>query len=219
MILYNTLLGVASGAAMVLVAALIRALGQRTQIVTAGWVAAMLALGVVVTFLGAAMAVTWPLKAKPQANILFGEPTLLLGVLLMVGAWLMWSRSSFFVISDDEDAARLTRLVTPLAWLVSVLGLILLVCAFTIVTLNAIGSAPPQEPISGSLPAGVENALVGAMYLLAALGTLPAPWVVRDLGGGLAKSASWVLTIGGVLVLLYSAMNYYTHIGELLKGP
>lgn len=219
MILYNTLMGVAAGASMIAIASLARAFGRREEVSPAGWAAALLALGLVLAFLGGTMSVTWPLNAKPQTNILFGEPTLFLGALLLAASLLLWTRQSAFVgLKDESTYSSLLRLLTPLAWLAASLGVILAVCAVTVVRFAAFGDAPPQEPISGSLPGGVENTLLAACYGMAALGTLPSPWSLRNLSGILAKVQGWLLTVAGVLVLAYSAMNYYTHVGLLMAS-
>jgi hypothetical protein len=219
MILYNTTQGVAAGAAMIAVAACARAIGKRSTIDPAGWATVFVVLGTLTTLLGGAMTLTWPLNEKPQVNILFGEPTLFLGVLLLASAALLWARGRDFArIDDDEVYARVLRLLAPVAWLTVVLGLVLLVCGLTVIGIDATGSAPPAEPISGSMPAGLENGFLGVLYLLAAAGTLPAPWAVANLRGAIARFSGWCLTIGGGLLLAYCLLNYYTHVGLLMHG-
>lgn len=219
MILYNTLMGVAAGAAMIMLAMLARSVGSRRTVAPAGWASAFLALGLLLTVVSTIFVVTWPIKAKPQANILFGEPTLFLGVLLLAAGLLLWIKSEDFAhIDTDEQYARVVRLVTPLAWLSACLGVVLLSCAASIFVFSAIGTAPPQEPISGGLPAGVENAFVGGMYVVAGLGAILAPFAIRNLKGSLAQVMFWCFTVGGALVLAYSAMNYYTHVGDIMRS-
>ncbi|MEI8080497.1 MAG: DUF981 family protein [Actinomycetes bacterium] len=215
MVLYNTLMGVAAGAAMVMVPLLAHRLGRREQIGVQGWALSFGVLGVILAVLGALMATTWPLSAKPQVNILFGEPTFFLGLLLLAAALYLWTHAAELADLDDAGFDHLIRVVEPVSWLVFVLGLILAACTITVFRFTAIGGAPPAEPIMGTFADSpwVENTLVGLFYALAAVGTLLAPWAVRKLGGPLARVAGWCMIVGGVALLLYSAMNYYTHIG------
>lgn len=219
MILYNTVMGVAAGMALVLVPVLVRKVARRESIAAEGWALSFGVLGVVLSVLGGLMAVTWPLSAKDQVNILFGEPTFFLGLLLLAAALYMWRRAASFSDLDDAALDRLERVATPVSWLVFALGLILLACTIAIFRFTAIGAAPAEEPIMGrfSEDAWVENTLVGLLYALSAAGTLLAPWALRDLGGRVAKAAGTCMVAGGVVLVLYSAMNYYTHIGLLVR--
>lgn len=217
MILYNTLLGVAAGTAMVLVPLLARRVQRRSLDAPEGWALALGVLGLIVTFLSAAMTTTWPLNAKPQVNILFGEPSLFLGVLLLAAAFYLWTRAGLFRGTDQEERQVLAA-AQPLSWLVFVLGLILASCTAAIFVFSAFGNAPVQEPISGVAPAGVENAFLGVVYGLAALGCLLAPLAPRDLAGPVARVSGWTLVLSGGALALYSVLNYYTHIGLLLAS-
>jgi uncharacterized membrane protein len=216
-ILYNTVVGVASGLALCLVPALGRRIARGTPSSAEGWALAFGVLGLAAGILGGLITVTWPITAKPQANILFGEPTLLLGLLLLAAAAYLWRHPDCLDPADDDGRRRLQAVLGPVSWVVFGLGLILLSCSIAVFQFSAIGAAPPTEPISGSLPAGVENAFFGVLYLVTAAGTLLAPWAVRDLRGAIAQVAGWCLMVAGVVLTLYSAMNYYTHIGDLVK--
>lgn len=214
-ILYNTLLGVAAGTAMILVPLLARHVRRRDLLSVEGWALSLGVLGVIITFLSGAMTVTWPLDEKPQVNILFGEPSLFLGLLVLAAALYLWARGSALTASSADDR-HLLAVTQPLAWLIFVLGLILTSCTIAILSLNAFGNAPQQEPVSGALPAGLENGFLGVVYALAAIGCLLAPWAVRNLRGHLALVSGWCLVVSGVALTLYSVLNYYTHIGLLL---
>ncbi|MCK6556351.1 DUF981 domain-containing protein [Candidatus Binatia bacterium] len=220
MILYNTLIGVTAGAALVLVPILGAKLRRGHRVEPEGWALSFGVLGIILTFLSGMMTVTWPLHAKPQVNIIFGEPTLFLGVLLLAAALFMWTHPEAFRDRSDVALDRLTGVLRPVSWLVFSLGLILLACTVAVFRFSAIGAAPAQEPISGIFHdyPWVENTLVGSLYALSAVGPLLAPVAVRDLGSPVARMGGWCLVVSGVAILLYSALNYYTHIGLLVNA-
>src|SRR5579884_178300 len=101
MILYNTLMGVAAGAGILLLVALgalVTFTNEPPQL--SSWAWAFAPLGLILTILGTAMSVSWPLPALPASqsphccradNIIFGEPSLFLGVLLLALAALLLS--------------------------------------------------------------------------------------------------------------------------------
>jgi len=219
MILYNTLIGICAGAALVLVPLLARRIRDNQPIRPEGWALSFGVIGLLLTFLSGLMAVTWPLKAKPQVNIIFAEPTLFLGVLLLAAALFLWRRPKLLSTDEGGSRADLLELMRVPSWLVFALGLVLASCTIAIFQFTAIGAAPPQEPIMGAFSAmpWVENTLVGIFYALAAVGCLLAPAAVRNLSGLVARIAGSCMIVSGVAVVLYSAMNYYTHIGYLVR--
>jgi hypothetical protein len=218
-ILYNTLMGVAAGTAMLMVPILARKLHRRESIAPEGWALTFGILGVILTFLGGHMTVTWPLNANPPINIMFGEPTLILGLLLLAAALFMWRRPDAFLDLKDEAFNRLIRVLTPVSWLVFVLGLILLSCTVAVFRFGFVGAAPAEEPISGLLHdyPWVENTFIGLLYALGAVGPLLAPFALRNLGSRVAQVAGWSMAVSGAAFLLFSVMNYYTHIGLLVN--
>lgn len=219
MILYNTLMGVAAGTAMLAVPILARKLHRRELIEPEGWALVFGILGVILTFLSGHMTVTWPLNANPPINIMFGEPTLVLGLLLLAAALLMWRRPDAFLNLQDDDLKSLIRVLTPLTWLVFVLGLILLACTVAVFRFGFVGAAPAEEPISGLLhdyPL-LENSFIGLLYALGTVGPLLTPFALRNLGSRLARLAGWSMAVSGAGFLLFSVMNYYTHIGMLVN--
>jgi uncharacterized membrane protein len=227
MILYNTLMGVAAGLALILVPVLARKLYRRQRIAPEGWSLTFTILGILLTFLGGLMTVTWPLNVNQPINIAFGEPTLVLGLLLLTGAWYLWSQRA--VVStlatgskkeSDEAWATLMRVLSPVSWVVFALGMILLACTIAIVRFTLVGAAPPFEPITGRLNEWpwIENTFFAVMYGLSALGALLFPFALKADAFMLRRimGISWV--IAGVLFLLFSVMNYYTHIGLLVNS-
>jgi uncharacterized membrane protein len=225
MILYNTLMGICAGLSLILVPVLGRALYRRQTISVTGWSLTFGVLGTVLAILGGLMATTWPLTANPPINIAFGEPNFLLGLLMLAGAVLLWrNKESLNTLSDGKGAAaelaqvRLTRALVPLSYIVGALGLVLLAITLAMLRFNLVGAAPEAEPITGLLhnhPV-VENTFFVILYGLSALGALLAPFALRK-HRPYFKIMCIAWLIAGILFLLFSAMNYYTHIGLLVN--
>ncbi|WP_281281446.1 DUF981 family protein [Paenibacillus dokdonensis] len=93
--MYNTLMSVATGVALLMLlrfGSLLR-LGQHVSY--EGWSMGFAVPGFILTLLGGAMTLTWPLSKVgfPFDDIIFGEPSLAFGVLLLAGSILLWRHS------------------------------------------------------------------------------------------------------------------------------
>jgi drug/metabolite transporter (DMT)-like permease len=226
MILYNTLMGVSAGLALILVSLLGRKLIRREAVAPEGWSLVFGVLGFILALLGGLMATTWPLTANPPINIIFAEPTLVLGLLLLAASFFLWQRRTVIVALTSSvrkevvDAQTiLIRVLTPVSWLTFGLGMILMACSVAVFRYGFVGGAPAQEPITGrfgNLP-WIENSFFGLLYLLPAIALLLAPWALRRMDVRWARVIGVLLTIAGVAFLLFSTLNYYTHIGLMLN--
>jgi hypothetical protein len=225
MIMYNTLVGTSAGTALILVprywAAVrgervaLRLVRDRVGIDSGGWAAAFGVLGLLLTGLAGAETITHPLaEAKPYIDTIFGEPALLLGVLLLGAAWRIAQRGQ-----PPVDGDRLDAMLVPAGIIVAVLGLVLASCTLAILRFDVIAAAPAEEPISGLLhqyPA-VENSFFAAiLYGPAALGCL----LFSAAASGHRRAwltLYWAWTISGAGFVLFSAMNFYTHTGLVMN--
>jgi len=235
---YNTLMALAAAVSFLLILDLGWRLLNGKPIVPTGWVAAFTALGAIMAFLGGVMTVTWPLKEVApnccqQDNIIFGEPILGYGVMLLTAAYLLWRTSKWWSlqntagatsrptddsIADEAFVARLAVALQPLSWFVFALGLALIALAFAGVRFKLF-AAPPTEPISGiaSNHPLIEAIFISVLYALMGIGAVLLPFFLRTLSRPLAKTIRVVWGIPGVAWLIFAAMNYYTHVGSLVK--
>ncbi len=240
---YNTLMALSAAISLLLIVQLGWRLLNGKPIVPTGWVAVFTALGAVMAFLGGVMTVTWPLKEVApnccqQDNIIFGEPILGFGVVLLTAAYLLWRTNRWWSahqaagssgqiavrvapddpIADEEFTAKLAVVLQPLSWFVFALGLALISIAFAGVRFK-LYAAPPSEPISGVASGHpyVEAIFISILYALMGIGAVLLPFFLRTMSRTLAKviGAAWL--ISGVVWLFFAAMNYYTHIGSLVK--
>ncbi len=107
---YNTLMALAAAVSFLLIVDLGWRLLNGKAIYPTGWVAAFTALGAIMVFLGAVMTVTWPLEQVApnccqQDNIVFGEPVLAFGVMLLAASYLLW-RTSLWRSNEHAAAGR-----------------------------------------------------------------------------------------------------------------
>lgn len=210
MILYNTLMGVCAGGGLILVAQMLRRVSQGKS-VRADTGPALLALGVPLTVLAGAMTLTWPLTVNPPINIAFGEPALMLGVLMVLAGVILTRYST----GDKEMSTPKLDRLGPVAWVVFFVGLILLSIASAIASYDLVGDAPPNEPITGQFT-GWENTFFFLVYLSAAVGCLLTPWLrSTDHFINRLVVATWMMS--GIAFLVFSVLNYRTHIGLLIN--
>ena len=217
---YNTIMAVAAGAALLSLASLGRQIQQKQAISPEGWAINFGVLGTLLTITGAHMTLTWPFaKYFPFDNIVFGEPSLAFGVLLLATAFYLWTRSA--LLREGENIAQeAARVAQPLTALIIGLGLslIAIACAGLFFQLFA---APPQEPISGRFASypWVEAIFISGLFGLVGVAALLFPFAVRRAGevSGLTRLLGGVLSLSGAAFLLFGALNYYTHIGLILN--
>ncbi|MEV4705454.1 DUF981 family protein [Actinoplanes sp. NPDC049316] len=223
LIMFNTTMGVAAGLALMLVPRFWAvASDARPPLLlvnrdraAGGWAATFGLLGTILTSLGFVMTVWHPLApAKDYIDTIFGEPTLILGVLLLAAAWYLARHGD----SLDED--RLRAALGPASWVVFWLGIVLAWCAAAIARFNVVSSAPAEEPITGLLHDWpmIENLFFAiVLYGLAAVGCLAFPFAIRANSRIAWPLMYWAFTVSGIAFALFSAMNFYTHTGLLIN--
>ncbi|MFV2021701.1 DUF981 family protein [Micromonospora sp. LOL_023] len=223
--MFNNLMGVCAGLSLLLVPRLWAVITNDrpplllftpTGFSRSGWSATFGILGTILTLLGFIMTIAHPLsRAKPYIDSVFGEPCLLLGIVLLAAAvWLACTPQSQ---TFDEQYVRAS--LAPIGWIIFATGIVLLWCTLAIVRFDLIGSAPQHEPITGLLHGyPVENVFFAVvLYGPSAVGCLLFPAVIR--GGGRTSwlVLYWCWTVAGAAFLLFSAINYYTHAGMLVN--
>src|SRR5262249_52334395 len=81
-----------------------------------------------------------------------------------------------------------------------------------------LGHAPPQEPVSGYFAdSWVEPAFLALLWGLISIGALLAPITLIKWDRNLVNLTTICWSVAGALLVLFSAMNYFTHIGLLIN--
>jgi uncharacterized membrane protein len=241
MITYNELMGVCAGLVLIVVAHALKqmhnALPQleaaarsgetaattpaaaRDPLVAqmAGHAWALAVLSVPLLILGPIMSTTWPLVANTPANIAFGQPSFMLGVLAAFGAIALFRGVDLAVID-----------IRPITWVIAGTGLILGFISSSIWDYGFMGTPPPTEPITGQVGFWGDGWGVfvwGLVYALAGLGcvatlayrpTSQVAWRQR-LTPVAFQVIRWSWIVSGVFFLLFAAMNFRTHIGQIIN--
>ncbi|UOR01193.1 DUF981 domain-containing protein [Leucobacter allii] len=220
---YNTIMSIAAGAGLLLLVSLGRSLHRDERFRSEGWALGAGVLGVLLTLTGAHMTLTWPFaKYFPFDNIIFGETSLGLGVLLLAAAFYLWKRAA--VLADAEDRAEeVAATAKPLSVFVFGLGLALFGIAAAGIVFQLF-AAPAEEPVSGAFAQWpwLEASFMSGLFALVGLGAVLFPFALRSFSStrplsGAAKTMGVVWAIAGVAFLLFGALNFYTHIGLIVN--
>jgi hypothetical protein len=224
MVVYNELVAITAGAGLIGFAWFLVHLIRGRHVDSEGWAGFFGVTGLLLLALGLHTTVTWPFGGDgfEYANIAFGQPAAGFGALLVFAAVYLWRHRALFATADADHAAdadgaanrAALRSLKPVSVFVGALGLAMGVLAITFVRFQ-LGAAPPEEPISGRfghLPL-LEALFLGGLWGIVAIGALLfAVAQLTDRASLLLWAArAWV--VGGVVFLLFGAMNFYTHIG------
>src|SRR5262245_50857381 len=223
MILYNTIVGLAAGVGLLLVAQLLKQFAEGEKVQPEGFALAFGITGFIQTALGLTISVMWPYTKVLHANIMLGEPALAFGALLLAAAFFLWRKRDALVDlgQGNENSAKasayLLAVLRPVSVWVFASGLMMASLVVAIIYYQ-LGHAPPQEPISGSFgDTPVEPAFLALLWSLISIGALLAPTAVAKWNHKGFNIVRFCWTFAGGLLVLFSAMNYFTHIGLLMN--
>lgn len=219
---YNTIMAVSAGAALLTLVWFGRALLKKEVVHLEGWSLAFAVPGLILTLTGLHMTLTWPFaKYFPFDNIIFGEPSLAFGVLLLAGALYLWKRSAVIEASGDP-LMRLSETVRPLSIFIFGTGLALGAIAIAGLVFKLF-AAPPEEPISGAFAnyPWVEAIFMSGLFGIIGVGAVLFPFALpkksQPSNGTLLQRIIAILWgLGGFAFLVFGALNYFTHIGLIL---
>ncbi|MFH7324833.1 DUF981 domain-containing protein [Aeromicrobium sp. JJY06] len=216
MVVYNEIVAVTSGAGLLGVAMFLHHLLRGKRVDSEGWAAFFGLTGLLLFVLGVHTTVTWPFGGEgfEYANIAFGQPAAAFGALLLFAAIYLWRNRELFAGEQQLVRDAVLSAVKPASIFVGALGLGMAVLAIAFVRFQ-LGAAPPEEPISGRfghLPI-LEALFLGGLWGIVAVGALLFAFALLTDRPQLLRWVVWAFVIGGVVFLLFGAMNFYTHIG------
>jgi uncharacterized membrane protein len=216
MVVYNELVAITAGAGLLGFAWFLASLIGRKRVDSEGWAGFFGVTGLLLLVLGLHTTVTWPFGGKgfEYANIAFGQPAAGFGALLVFAAIYLWRHRAALEGEVEEANESVLAALKPVSIFVGALGLAMGVLAIAFVRFQ-LGAAPPEEPISGRfghLPI-IEALFLGGLWGVVALGALLFAVAMLTDRPQLLRWAVRAWVVGGVVFLLFGAMNFYTHIG------
>ena len=216
MVVYNELVAVTAGAGLLGFSWFLAHLIKKQRIDSEGWASFFGITGLLLLVMGLHTTVTWPFGADgfEYANIAFGQPAAGFGALLLFAAIYLWRHRALFAGEIEAANAAALSALKPVSIFVGALGLGMAVLAVAFVRFQ-LGAAPPEEPISGRfghLPI-LEALFLGGLWGVVAVGAVLFAIALLTDRPQLLRWAVWAWTIGGVVFLLFGALNFYTHIG------
>jgi len=221
--LYNTIVGLAAGVGLLLVAQLLKQFAEGKKVQPEGFAIAFGMTGFIQTVLGLTISVMWPYTKVLHANIMLGEPALAFGVLLIGAAFFLWhKRDAVFDLGQGNEksmqaSAYLLAVLRPVSVWIFATGLMMASLAVAIIFYQ-LGHAPPQEPISGYFgDTWVEPGFLALLWSLISIGALLAPIAMAKWNSKGMSIVRLCWTVAGGLLVFFSAMNFFTHIGLLMN--
>ncbi|MCH2450160.1 MAG: DUF981 domain-containing protein [Gracilimonas sp.] len=221
---YNTIMALAAGAALISFAKMSRDMINKTKINPSGWALNLGVIGVILTTTGLHMSLTWPLAPNfPFDNIVFGEPSLALGLVTLAMAYYFWKEKKP-IVASDQPITYVSKDLRHLRFVLYGLGLALIAIGFAGV-IYKLFAAPPQEPISGLLADYplIESIFISALWAAIGVSALIIPGILSDFADNKlsptvkVKATFSLIKYCGWALLLFGAMNYFTHIGLIVN--
>jgi hypothetical protein len=223
MILYNTIVGLAAGVGLLLVARLLKQFANGEKVQPEGFALTFGITGCIQTVLGLTISVMWPYTKVLHANIMMGEPALAFGLLLVAAAFFLWHKRAVLVDLGQgteksvQASAYISAVLRPVSLWIFANGLMM--ASLTVAILYyQLGHAPPQEPIGGYFADSlVEPIFLALLWGLISLGALLLPAAIVNWNRQVVNVVRLCWNVAGVLLVFFSAMNYFTHIGLLMN--
>ena len=215
MVVYNELVAITAGAGLIGFATFVSYLIRGKEIESEGWASFFGVTGLLLLVTGLHTTLTLPFGGHgfEYANVAFGQPAAGFGALLLFAAVYLWRHRVDFAAGVEANAQAIAAF-KPVSIFVGALGLGMAALAISFVRYQ-LGAAPPQEPISGrfgGMPI-LEALFLGGLWGVIALGAILFPVALWTPRPQLLKVAVWAFIVGGVVLLLFGALNYYTHLG------
>ena len=154
---------------------------------------------------------------------MMGEPALTFGILLAAASFFFWNKQEILSDLGERNGKSGPRLAyiegvfRPVSVWVFATGLMMASLTAAILYYQ-LGHAPPQEPLSGYFAnSWVEPAFLGLVWGLTALGALLSPVALVKWNRPAISVVRFCWSAGGFLLVCFSAMDYFTHIGLLMN--
>lgn len=228
---YNTIMVVSVGVGLLLLVRFGTHLVSERIGQLEGWAIGFAIPGFILTLTGAHMTLTWPLSkiGFPFDDIIFGEPSLAFGVMMLAAALLLWRKSAEYTkqginMNDTATVSTLLRkelpyLLKPLSYFAAAMGLALISIACAGIGFQLF-AAPHEEPISGMFAdyPWVEAIFMSGLIAITGVGAVLLPLILKDKPNqSVVAAVKYCWKAAGIVFVLFGVMNYFTHIGLIMN--
>lgn len=229
--LSNTIMGLAAGAALLLLVQYARTATTAPPRIRNAWAWTFGMLGVILAVVGFYTTVAWPLIGA--ANIIFGEPALMFGGLLIVGAYIIARtpvEESARSVTDHAHNGESTPLIEefpdellvalrPVSYVGALSGLMLILLGWAGGLLGTIVFRPPSSEFPTGLLAGtgVEIVYMIGTYTILGIGAILLPVALHN--RRYLRWTAYCLAAGGVLILFITMISFVGHVSLSSGAP
>src|SRR5690554_7533327 len=125
MVVYNELVAVTAGAALIGVAVFLSTVVRERRVDGEAWAAFFGVTGLLLFVLGIHTTVAWPFGGAPfeYANIAFGQPAAAFGALLLFATIYLWRNRISYAVDGTATTAPTPAALKPVSIFVGALGL------------------------------------------------------------------------------------------------
>lgn len=221
---YNTIMAIAAGAGLCSIADVMRNAANKKQISPDGWAINFGALGIILFSTGLHMSLTWPMaKYFPFDNIIFGEPSVAIGSLLLMLAFFCWKRSDA-IKADDTPLKEMAASIRHFRFFIYGIGLALIGIACAGINFKLF-AAPAEEPLTGLFAdyPMLEATCISLLYAMIGVAALLTPGILNQFAEGdmqsyaaKRKAVYLLMMVSGGVWILFGALNFFTHIGLII---
>lgn len=234
LILYNTLMGLAASVSLLLLVVFPQKGATASLNIRQSWAVTFGGLGGLLVVLSLHMVLVWPLMS--MANLVFGEPSLLFGVLLIIAAIIIYRTPvDESVVSEahtDEDRSELRSLwnidnlptglnlaLRPVSYVGALGGVMVILLGWaTGVIGEVVWRAPPNEWPTGLVAGtGIEPVFMTATYTILGVGAILIPFGLHN--PSRLETAGRLLTIAGILLLIITMISFIGHVSLSVGAP
>jgi uncharacterized membrane protein len=215
-ITYNTTMGLAAGAFMLLLFVFIRVVHQPGRRSIDGWAWMFAALGLFLAVTGTHMTLTWPLKQIAGApccavdNLTFGEPAMFFGFLIFFAAIAIMRAER--VAIDRGVEFDLVSTVRPFLYAGAFGGIGLIMIAVAGLEFGMWAPAPPDEPIARLMGTSIaERYFVAGVYAVTGIAAITAAFAPER--RVVARIFAVTLFVAGAMWTFLSFTLFYGHVG------
>jgi len=225
LILYNTVMGLAASAGVLLLVVFSQRGARAPADVRKAWAVVFGALGTVLTVLGVHLNVEWPLLGA--ANVIFGEPSLMFGVLLLAAAVIIYRTpvEEAKSLSEMDDGISLSDLwdveplprelavaLRPVAYVGALAGVMVVLLGWGGAAFGEIVFRPPttEWPTGIVAGTGLEIVYMTATYTLLGLGAILLPAGLHN--PDRLRTAGVLLSVSALLVLFITLISFLGHV-------